>query len=222
MSCYALIMAAGCGSRMGLEMNKALYPLAGKAVLARSVEAFETLVDGVVIVAREADMGRIHALSLRARIVHGGDTRQRSVLLGLRALPADAEIVLVHDAARPFAGRGLIERCVASARAFGSGVAAIPIQDTIKRVGADGVIVETPARETLYAAQTPQAFAAAKLLRAIERLEALGITTTDDAAALEAAGEAVRIVPGEAGNIKLTRPEDLRFAEFILRGEARP
>lgn len=216
MSCYALIMAAGSGTRMGLSQNKVLLSLAGKSILQHTVEKFAGLVEGIVIVARREDIPAVSALSLDAHIVVGGDTRQRSVLQGLRALPEDAGIVLVHDAARPLVTREVIDRCIASAATYGSGVAGVRVKDTIKCVGEDGIILETPQRECLIAAQTPQAFSAHALREAIERLEAAGITATDDAGAMEAAGEPVHIVPGDPKNIKLTEPGDVRFAEWLL------
>ena len=214
---YALLMAAGSGMRMGLGGNKVLHPLCGKTILARSAEPFLALTDGMVIVTRPADLDAVRALGIPAIVTPGGDTRQRSVLCGLRALPEDAEIVLVHDAARPFVTPELIERCTASAEAHGSGVAAVPVSDTIK-YALDGRILETLDRTRLYATQTPQAFEVSRLRNAIEALEAKGLTATDDAAALEAAGEQPRIVLGTVENQKITEPFDLRRAEWMLSG----
>ncbi len=221
MSCWALVMAAGSGSRMGLKANKALMPLNGLTMLERSAKAFDGLVDGMIIVASEKDRPAVEALRLGIPIAIGGDTRQRSVLNGLMALPREAEIVLIHDAARPFVTRDTILRCKKSAQEFGSGVASVPVKDTIKQIGPEGSI-QTLSREALGAAQTPQAFRVATLRGCIEALEQQGITATDDAAAMEAAGKSVRLVEGSYENIKVTTPEDMKFAQWILGGYEKP
>ena len=216
MSVWAVIVAGGSGTRMGMPVNKALAPLAGKTVLERSLEAFDGLVDGTVVVYRAQDEDAVRALNLRARLVPGGETRQASVLSGLYALPQDAEIALIHDAARPFVRAETIRACIESAKKYGSGVAAVPVTDTIKRAGQDGVVRETLPREQLWAMQTPQAFRPQELRRAIETLTAQGETATDDARAMEACGHSVRLVEGNSGNIKLTRPEDMELARLRL------
>ncbi|MCL1795586.1 MAG: 2-C-methyl-D-erythritol 2,4-cyclodiphosphate synthase [Clostridia bacterium] len=212
---YALLMAAGSGTRTGLPGNKVLHPLDGRTILERSAEPFLALTDGLVIVVRRADMEAVRALGIPATLVAGGDTRQRSVLNGLRALPEDAEIVLVHDAARPFVAPELIARCIESAETHGSGVAAIPASDTHKYT-LDGRILETLDRSRLFAAQTPQAFKVSRLRDAIEALEREGLTATDDSAALEAAGDHPFIVPGAPENQKITDAIDIRRAEWLL------
>ena len=112
MSVWALLMAAGSGERMGLGRNKVLADLCGKPVLLRSAEAFETAVDGMVVVVQPRDEAEARALLPAARFAHGSATRQQSVLAGLRALPEDADVVLVHDAARPLVSREVIRRCI--------------------------------------------------------------------------------------------------------------
>lgn len=220
MRTFALIMAAGTGSRMGLGINKALLPLGGVPMVQRSAEAFYGLVEGIYIVTRKEEVAAIEALHMQAMVVSGGDTRQQSVLCGLRALPEDAEFVLVHDAARPFVTRDVIQRCIDCAYTHESGVASMPVADTIKQVGSDGVVICTPPRENLRAAQTPQAFRVAMLRNAIETLEARGETATDDAAAMEAVGHTVMLVEGHAENHKVTTPVDIAFAaHYFTRKE---
>lgn len=218
MSVWALIMAAGSGTRMGTADNKALLPMGGVPVLVRSVRAFDNLVDGVLVVTRAQDMAAVRALLPGMDVIGGGDTRQQSVLRGLKALPREAAVVLVHDAARPFVDRDTISRCKEAVDQYGSGVAAIPVKDTVKQVDAQGIVLATPPREALWAAQTPQAFSVPALTQAIEALEARGETATDDAGAMEAAGWPVRLVPGDYRNIKLTTPEDIRIAEAMTFG----
>ena len=222
MSVWAVIVAAGSGERMGLGCNKALLPLGGKTVLERSVEAFEGMVDGIVAVCRRQDEEQVRALGINGKIVTGGPSRQESVLNGLRVLPQSAQVVLVHDAARPFVSRETIERCIASAQEFGSGVAAVPVTDTIKRADAHGVVEKTLPRQMLFAAQTPQAFRPQELTRALEMLTAHGEHVTDDAAAMELCGYCVRLVKGDEGNNKLTHLSDLQNARARLgEGEAK-
>ncbi len=216
MSVWAVVLAAGSGQRMRLAQNKVLASLGGRTVLQRTVEAFDGLVDGVIVVASARDFGKVQALPMNVRIVAGGETRQQSVLCGLAALHQPNDIVLVHDAARPFVTPDVISRCIESARTRGSGVACVPVKDTVKRVGLTNVVMDTLPRDTLRAAQTPQAFRVGALRHAIEALEAEGLTATDDASAMEAAGETVHLVEGDYRNIKLTTPEDMQMAEFLL------
>lgn len=216
MSVWALVVAAGSGTRMGADVNKVLLLLGGVPMLARSVRAFDGLVDGVVVVTRTEDLDAVRAMGLGCVVVSGADTRQRSVLCGLRALPEGVGTVLVHDGARPLVDRETILRCIASAREHGSGVAAVPVKDTIKEADAAGCVVGTPDRAALWSAQTPQAFTTEMLTEAIEALEARGETATDDAGAVEAAGRQVRLVRSTYRNIKVTTEEDLRMAEALL------
>lgn len=216
MSVYALIMAAGEGARMGLGHNKALYPLRGIPIVQRAVDAFSGHVDGIVVVTRAEDLDAVRQLDLSAMIVEGGKTRQQSVLKGLYALPTDTDYVLVHDAARPFVSAELIQACIASAQLHGSGVAGIPVKDTIKRVNSNMNVIESPPRSSLWAAQTPQAFPVKQLINAIETLETRGETATDDASAMEALGYQVILVEGSPDNQKLTTPSDLAWAEWFL------
>lgn len=216
MSTWALVMAAGSGARMGLDTNKVLADLGGMPVLARSVHAFDGEVDGVMVVTRQVDMEDVRAMNLNARLVVGGQTRQQSVRNGLMALPPDAEYVLVHDGARPFVDQGTIRRCIASVQAYGSGVASVPVKDTIKQMGDSNTVLYTPDRASLRIAQTPQAFRVKDLMSAIEVMERNGRSATDDAGAMEASGVTVHMVDGSYANIKLTTREDLAVAQHYL------
>ena len=226
----AVIVAAGRGTRMGMERNKVLYPLCGEPVIVRTARAFTEsgLFDGgVVIVASACDMEDMRAMlgqggvSVRA-IVAGGRDRQESVWRGIQACGPAADIIAIHDGARPLVTREVIEATVESARRFGSGVAAVPLKDTVKRVDESGLVVETPRREMLRAVQTPQTFDA-KLIRAAHARYADGRErATDDATLMEWTGHAVHLTPGDPENIKLTTPEDMLLAgQVILRREGR-
>ncbi len=219
---YAIILAGGSGSRMGAGCNKVLLTLGGEPVIQRSIRAFEGLVDGVVLVSREEDipaMGAMLAKSgLSAVVVAGGATRQESVWNGLCALPEGVEHVLIHDGARCLVDAETIRRCKASVEVHGTGVAAVPVVDTIKQVDADGIVAATPDRSSLMAVQTPQGFRLPLIMEAHEAARKAGFTGTDDASLVERIGHPVRLTQGNRRNIKLTTPEDINMAEAFLNG----
>jgi len=155
------------------------------------------------------------------KVVAGQATRQESVWAGLRELSAGMDCVLIHDAARPFLHRQLIEECAAAARSYGAAIAAVPVTDTLKRAEGD-IVLGSADRRDLWAAQTPQAFRVEVITRAYERAQRDGLPATDDASLVEAMGHAVRLVQGSPRNIKITYPQDLALAETMLRGEAGP
>ena len=211
MRTWAIVVAAGGGTRFGAA--KQFARLGGETVLDRSVTVATTACDGVVVVL-PADAAWDAPANVGQAV--GGETRSDSVRAGLALVPADADIVVVHDAARPLASAGLYERVVrAVADGADGAVPALPLSDTVKRVDG-GHVVETIPREGLVGVQTPQAFRA-DVLRAVHRA---GGVDTDDAALVEAGGGTVVIVDGERHNLKLTVAEDLALAEALLH-EAR-
>ncbi len=156
-------------------------------------------------------------LRKRAEVVPGGTRRQDSVLNALDRLAQDPpELVAIHDGARPLGTADLVRRCVRSAIDTGSGVAALPVTDTLKRAGPDGVVEGTIDRSSLWAMQTPQVFRFQTLLAAHRKAQQEGVEVTDDAALLENAGERVQLVRGEEANLKVTTPEDFRIVAEIL------
>ena len=218
MSAWAVIVAAGRGARSGLRQNKVFFEIAGRSVLSRCLDAFAAsgLVEGVALVISEADRAayddlvrREGACPLVKAVTCGGETRRDSVYNGLKALPADADVVAVHDAARPFVSREIIAATIESARRYGSGVISTPVVDTIKQIMPDGAVT-TPDRSTLRAVQTPQTFDAQKLIAAHERARAEGLRVTDDAMLFEHYYGDLRLVtaPGAERNRKLTTKED--------------
>ena len=225
----AVIVAAGRGSRMGLGRNKVLAPLAGVPVIVRTVRAFEEtgLFDGgIVVVTGEDDLPEMRALFARfgvgAALTLGGADRQESVYRGLQAVNPAADVIAIHDGARPLVTRAVIERTIKSAQRFGSGVAAVMLKDTVKRVDAEGVVVDTPRRDDLRAVQTPQTFDARLIREAHARFAQGTERATDDAMLAEWAGRRVRLTEGDVENIKLTTPEDMLLAgQVILRREGR-
>ncbi|HWQ62067.1 MAG TPA: 2-C-methyl-D-erythritol 4-phosphate cytidylyltransferase [Negativicutes bacterium] len=224
----AIIAAAGSGRRMGREINKVFLPLAGQAVLARSVAAVAACpeVDSLIIVvapgeeARAAEVLAPLALSLPWQVVAGGRERQHSVANALAAVPADADFILIHDGARPLVDAAAIDAAIDAAREHGAAGVAVPVKDTIKTVDDAGCIAATPDRNTLWAIQTPQVFAAPLLHRAYAAAAQGGVLATDDAALVERLGHKVRIVPGSYRNLKITTPEDLTVARALLESEA--
>jgi len=212
------VLAAGSSRRMG-GTDKLFAPLAGKPLLAYCLEAFEASprVDAIAIAAAPSSMERarrlvrVRGVARAARIVEGGARRQDSVANALAALDG-ADIVLIHDGARPFVDETLIADAVEAALEWGAATAAVPAQDTIKVASPDMTVADTPPRDTLWAAQTPQAFAADLIRRAHAEISA---DATDDAAMVEALGHPVRLFLGARRNIKVTTPEDLIIAEAI-------
>jgi len=201
---WAVVVAAGSGTRFGAR--KQYEMLGDRRVLDWAVDAARSVAAGVVVVVPEADATTDEPGA--DVVVPGGATRSASVRAGLAAVPADAEVVVVHDAARPLAPVALFESVVAAVAAGADGaVPGLPVTDTVKRVHA-GAVVATLDRSELVTVQTPQAFVAS-ILRAAH---ASGGDDTDDAALVEAAGGHVVVVPGDAVNAKLTSPHDLELA----------
>ncbi|MBI4218749.1 MAG: 2-C-methyl-D-erythritol 4-phosphate cytidylyltransferase [Chloroflexi bacterium] len=222
-----IVVAAGRSTRMR-GIDKVFVPVAGTPLLAYSLDIFEgtPLVGRIALVVAEANLGAARKLvedrhyGKVLAIVAGGERRQDSVRKGIEALP-DAEWIAVHDGARPFLDHELLERGLKAAQAVGAAIAAVPVRDTIKSVGGDRVIRDTPPRESLWAAQTPQIFNRELLARAHRDITS---DMTDDAAMVEALGHKVAVFEGSPLNIKVTTPEDLVIAEAIassrVRGEA--
>jgi 2-C-methyl-D-erythritol 4-phosphate cytidylyltransferase/2-C-methyl-D-erythritol 2,4-cyclodiphosphate synthase len=223
-STWAIVVAGGEGSRLGADRPKAFVGLGGRPLLAHSIELLEDhpAVDRMVLVVPEEweEPATLLADELAAgkvaAAVPGGETRALSVAAGLDAVAPDAETILVHDAARPFASAALIDRLLEALTTHPGAVPAVAVTDTVKRVS-DGRVAETLDRSELRAVQTPQAFRAEALRRAYA-VPAAGLRDATDCASLvEAAGFGVAVVPGEGGNMKITSPEDLARAEERLR-----
>ena len=151
------------------------------------------------------------------QVVRGGAERQDSVAAGLKAVPPDTGLVLVHDAARPFASLRSVRACVDAAATHGAAILAVAAHDTVKLADPNAVIVETLDRRCVWLAQTPQVFHSELLRDAYNQAQRDGFVGTDDAALVERLGHPVHIVPGEASNRKITTPEDLRWAEWYLQ-----
>jgi 2-C-methyl-D-erythritol 4-phosphate cytidylyltransferase / 2-C-methyl-D-erythritol 2,4-cyclodiphosphate synthase len=214
----AIIAAGGAGHRLGAGIPKQLLELGDRTILQRSFDAFAAhpRVDDVIVVlpAELTAQPPLCFQSDSARVVAGGGRRQDSVANAFAHVAAESEIVLVHDAARPFVSEEVISRVIDAAASHGAAIVALPVRDTVKRVRADSTslqILETLPRESIFLAQTPQAFRRDVLRDAIE-LGRSGVEATDEAALAEWAGHAVHIVEGSADNSKITTAEDLAAA----------
>ncbi len=223
MTVAAIVPAAGRGTRLGPGPPKALRDLAGVPMLVYAARALAAarLVDRVVVAAPPDEVAAVSTLLASAvpadvLVVAGGATRRESVARALAALGPDVDVILVHDAARPLAPPDLADRVAAAVQAGADAVVpGLPVADTIKRVGVDGVVVQTLDRAALRAVQTPQGFARRVLAQA--HAEGAGVdTATDDAELVERLGWPVRVVTGSEEAFKVTRPLDLVLAEAIL------
>ena len=215
-----LIPAGGVGARLGRRTPKQFLSVGGEAILAATVRHFRRhpRLAAIIVAAPAAHVMRARRLlGAGVTVVTGGATRQESVRLALEAAPPGVRVILVHDAVRPFITRELVDAVLAAARADGAAICALPVAETVKRVR-DGVVEATVDRAGLWTVQTPQAFRAEILREAHDKARRDGVTGTDDAMLVERLGHRVRVVPGLAGNVKITTPDDLRRA----RGTRRP
>ncbi|MBF0422234.1 MAG: 2-C-methyl-D-erythritol 4-phosphate cytidylyltransferase [Magnetococcales bacterium] len=224
-----IVVAAGSGQRFGGPIPKQYLELAGRPILFHTLKAFHehAAITNIlpVIAAESHDLWNrmlgpwLEELPRVRTPIAGGATRQESVCRGLAALQLDSEAwVGIHDAARPFPGKALLDRLLEGRRKNDALCAAIPAADTVKRVDPkEGMIIETLERSHIWLAQTPQLFRYGMIFSAHQRARAAHFHGTDDASLAEWAGIHVRIIPGDIGNIKITHPDDLQLARKWLR-----
>jgi len=225
-SVAVLIVAAGHGERLGHALPKAFVPIAGVTMIEHSIRALSASGSfGLIVpVLAACDFTRWKDLRLESiegltEPVEGGAERQDSMQAGLGQLPEEIEFVAVHDAARPLVAPEDIRAVVSAARQTGAAILGARVRDTIKRV-VDGLIVETPARDECWAAQTPQVMRRDWLSEALAAADRAGRSGTDDAQLIEWLGQPVKIVEASFANPKITRPEDLVLAEALLAEKA--
>lgn len=231
----AILPAAGLSTRMGGETPKQFLELGGMPLVIftlRRLAAEEAITD-FLVAARAEEVAslderiRQESLGRPVRVVRGGGTRQESVGLALAEAPADTEIVLVHDAVRPFVTREQIRRVIAEARERRAAILGIPAMDTVKEVkraslpGDVALITATIPREKVVLAQTPQAFSFALLKEAFARAAQDGVSASDEAGLVERLGVDVHVVLGSERNLKITKPADMELAQFYLEQECR-
>lgn len=229
----AILPAAGLGTRMGAETPKQFLELDGVPIVIlsmRRIASCDEITDIIVAtrgdgIPRLEERLRAEKFRQKVRVVAGGDSRQESVARALREVSGDAEIVLVHDAVRPFVTREQIVRVIAEARRCRAAILGIPAMDTVKEVKRTSLpedvalITATIPRERIVLAQTPQAFATKLLKEAFARAQADGISASDEAGLVERIGHDVHVVLGSERNIKITKPADMELARFYLARE---
>jgi 2-C-methyl-D-erythritol 4-phosphate cytidylyltransferase len=219
-----VIAAGGRGKRIGGKLPKQFLAVGGKTILARTLRIFAGMreVGALVVVVPPGHVSRAARLIAREGIrkvdavVAGGAVRQSSVRAGLEAFSSAPDIVLIHDAVRPFVRRDVVREVIRKAGEYGGAVVGVRVTDTIKEGNRSGYYTRTLVRESLWAVQTPQGFRYRLLMRAHREAEKSGFLGTDDASLVERLGRRVRIVTGDAGNIKITTPQDLRMAKMRL------
>jgi len=225
----AVLPAAGAGRRMG-GVRKPLLELAGEPMLVHAVRPFlaHPAVEWLIVAMAPKEAARppawLTALDPRVSVVAGGAERGDSVRNGLEAVPADADVVLIHDAARPLVSTAEVDAAIAAAARGVGAVVGVPVVDTLKLADAQRRVIETRKRDGLWHALTPQAFPRAMILDAYRRAARDGISGTDDAALVEHYGGEVVLVEGSRANLKVTTAADLELAEAVLaarRGAAR-
>lgn len=220
----AIIVAAGRGSRMNMDMNKQYVDICGKPVLARTIQAFEdcSRIDEIVVVVNERDIiyckqnivDRFGFCKVKV-LVSGGETRQESVSRGLNQIGEDCGIVLIHDGARPFINESGIISSIEAADEYGSACVAVPVKDTVKSADSEDFVNSTLDRSSLWSIQTPQAFQKGIIKYAHKIASEEGFCGTDDAVLVERLGHRLKLVMGSYFNIKITTQEDLVIAEAI-------
>jgi 2-C-methyl-D-erythritol 4-phosphate cytidylyltransferase len=233
MQVFAILPAAGLGTRMAGPQPKQFLALAGEPILIHSLRAFASVdrVTAIYVAVRKTEIERVQAqvaeygFGSKVHVVEGGENRQKSVANALAAVPAtDGDIVLVHDAVRPLIDAATIARTIEAVEQHGAAIVGMPAIDTIKQVertAHGAIITATIPREFVVQAQTPQGFRYGLLQKAFAEAQADGFVGTDEASVVERAGLPVAVVPGSQVNLKITQPGDLELAEFYLRQRAR-
>jgi 2-C-methyl-D-erythritol 4-phosphate cytidylyltransferase len=227
MRTVAIVPAAGTGNRMGGERSKQYLTLAGMPILVHTLKVFDEcpLVDGLLVVVPSQDIEFVHDTVLEpwrlkkvAGVIAGGKERQDSVRAGVEALDRETDLVIIHDAVRPFITIELISQCIRAAREEGAITVGVPAKDTVKEVAPDGRVLRTCDRSLMWLTQTPQAFRRNIIENAHRAAVRDGFRGTDDTSLVERLGIAVRMIRGEYSNIKITTPDDLILAETMLAG----
>ncbi len=219
-----IIAAGGRGSRMGADVNKIFLEFGGKPVLAHTLLAFENCpaISEIIIVAAECDMlgcsdiARDFGITKLKTITKGGEIRQDSVRNGLAEVSPNADVVLIHDAARPLITENVILGVIDGVLENRAAATGVGCKNTLKVADEQGFIIDTPDRSHLFEIQTPQGFEPDLIIRAHEDAKAAGVIATDDCFLVERLGVSVKITDGDYKNIKITTPEDLPLAELFL------
>ena len=221
----ALVPAAGRGLRMGGSVPKQFLSIGGEPLIVQCLRVLQAapVIDQIILAVPSVDVEYCeneivvrHRFTKVTKVVAGGAERQDSVRYALAQVPSNADIVLIHDAVRPFVTQRMIEEVVAAAKKEGAAIVALPMRDTVKQVRMDGMIERTVDRTPLWLAQTPQAFRRDWIEAAHKKGHEEGVRATDDSFLVEWLGYSVSVVEGSGENIKVTRPEDMVIGEAIL------
>ncbi len=223
---HAIVVAAGKGIRLKGALRKQYVALDGIPILRHTLNMFDSCqrVNQLIVVVPKEDLDFCRNEILMSSklqkdviLVGGGAERQDSVFIGLKAIKSDDGIVLIHDGVRPFVRQEHIVACINGAAEHGACILGIPAFDTVKKVNTTNEITQTLKRGALWLAQTPQAFQLKLIKKAHEAAKQEGFIGTDDASLVERLGEVVKIIPGNRSNIKITKQEDLKLAQALLR-----
>ena len=221
-----ILVAAGSGSRMGKGISKQFIHIGQMPMLSRTIKAFESCegINEIIVVMNKSDIERCqseiigpYSFKKVAAVIEGGQTRQESGYRGICSASKRADIIIVHDGARPFVDNETIMKGISAAAEYGASCAAVPAKDTIKQADVEGFVLKTPDRSSLWQVQTPQTFRYNILKEAHERAIEQGFTGTDDSMLVERMGYKLKLVEGDYFNIKITTDADLLFAEAIVR-----
>ncbi len=223
----AVIPAAGTGLRMGESEAKQFLELEGKPMLALTLERFQNCpsIDSIVLVAPPGQLEfcqRIiieqYGLNKVDKVIAGGERRQDSVRVGIEVTGGEYELVLIHDGVRPIIDSALIERAVSAATRDRAVITALPVKDTVKKIGENGFVLKTYERESMWLVQTPQVFRYEDILKAHRiAIEEGWDEATDDASLIERMGIAVKVIPGSEYNIKVTTSKDMELAKYLMK-----
>jgi len=230
MKVAAIVAAAGKGERLKSKVRKPFVALGKEPILLHALRALDNsnLIGEIIVVAHQADLPKARLLIKKAKlkkfkeIVAGGKRRMDSVKNGLAAVSEDADYIIIHDGCRPFIDNKMISSVLDAAAIFGAAITGVPVKPTIKEIEKGNFVAATLRRESLVDVQTPQAFRRDILIRAYDRAFAEvpagteGAAATDDAALVERLGIKVKVVDGSCRNIKITTPEDLRYAKMLI------
>jgi 2-C-methyl-D-erythritol 4-phosphate cytidylyltransferase len=226
MKTVAIIPAGGSGKRMQGRLPKQYLSVGGTPILVHTLSVFQLSpdIDEIVLVVLEEDIQMVRQMIAESRgiskvrhVLAGGEQRQDSVRNGLAVIGDDVEIVLIHDAVRPFVSGDLIHLAVREAEKHGAVTVGMPVKDTIKRVDQNGGVLETLDRQVLWMTQTPQAFKRSIIQEAYRKADEDQFYGTDDASLVERMGFRVEMIAASYANIKITTPEDLLMAEFLIK-----
>jgi len=227
----AIIPAGGQGRRLGTQTPKQYVEIAGVPLIVHTLRKFapeygSSAVDGIILPVPSGDIEFVkdeiiakYRIKGVIEVLAGGRERQDSVRAGLAAVPADAQIVAIHDAVRPFVSAESIKEVINAAAAWSAAILGVPVKDTVKKVDDGSSVIGTVDRKDLWLTQTPQAFRRAVIIEAYKRAYEDGIYATDDASLVERIGVTVKMVRGSYENIKITTADDLDFAQFIMKRE---